>query len=202
MAKQAKKRKRKPYTEKRKQEAITIALATSAAEASRQTGIPAGTIRAWKNRRQVPAEAPVAAVEAIEAGLQRATDIIADQMSSLAVDAFNLAKNALAEAALMIGNGSVNTSDGGPVCGRGDLQAKWLHAVIGAFGQATQKAMLLSGKPTSRLEEHHIERTEEAKVAIITQLTNDRELASRAVPVLRALSGGNGNGSGGGLPNN
>ncbi len=140
----AAKKKEKPrvkpvYTPERKQEAITIALATTAAEASRQTGIPAGTIRAWRNRKEVPAEAPIAAEEAIAAGKEKAVEIISERLSATALKSFKLAEKALGNLDKLLNKKSGNRDT-----------AAWLRSVSTTFGTAIDKALLLAGRAAAQ----------------------------------------------------
>jgi len=184
-----KSRKHRKYSEEQRQEAITIALASSGYKAQKETGIPAGTIRNWIYRSQAAPETAQAASEAIAEGKERAAEMVAERMSALALQAFDLAEKAIAEATAMVGGDKAGIIEG-PLGGRDADAGRWLHSVIGAFGQATEKALLLSGKPTGRLEQ--LTTREEGKRAIIEKLTSNRALAERALPILREIGSGNG----------
>ncbi len=131
----AKKRKKKVYTEKRKQKAITIALATSAAEASRQTGIPAGTIRNWIYRQQATPEAGKAAAEAISEGKEKAVVLVAARLSGAALASFAVAEKAIGRLRELL------------EAKEGDRDtAAWLRSVSTTFGVTVEKALLLSNQ--------------------------------------------------------
>ncbi len=136
----AKKRKGKQrkYTEEQRQQAITLALATSTYKAAKETGIPAGTIRNWIYRQQTPPEAGQAAEEAIAEAKAKATEIVIERLSGAAVSSFATAEKALLrlDELLEKKSGDRNT-------------AAWLRSVSTTFGVAVEKALLLSNHATA-----------------------------------------------------
>ncbi|MFO7172043.1 MAG: hypothetical protein DIU70_003610 [Bacillota bacterium] len=169
------------WTEEQIAQAIAIAAASGAAEASRQTGIPAGTIRSWLHRRGCNAadrcngetqgsratqrrtpkmrqlEEEVRE-RAVQIAVERVADQITERLGRLADRLYTLAEKAAVkvEAAIADRGERVPGLDGKPVAVRPEPHdrdgAAWVRALVGVMAQAIDKAQLLSGKPTARPE--------------------------------------------------
>lgn len=156
------------YDDNLKAQAIVTAQAAGAAEASRATGIPAGTIRCWLHRLQrngategdrcnnVATQRETQKLKALqetvmERAVEEASGYIADRLKGLADKLYSLAEKA-------VGKVDVAISDP-PELPKGKQAephdrdgAAWVRALVGVMAQAIDKAQLLSGKPTTRPE--------------------------------------------------
>ncbi len=144
------------WTEEQKAAALMIAEATSIAEASKRTGIPAGTIKSWLHRRERNSATATGATglqpkkmetaltqEAASRAVERAAEGIADRLTTLADRLYSLAEKAVGKVDVAISDGkrgATHDRDG----------AAWVRALVGVMAQAIDKAQLLTGKPTSR----------------------------------------------------
>ncbi|MGE5572951.1 MAG: hypothetical protein ACM3ZU_08045 [Bacteroidota bacterium] len=166
------------YDESLKAQAIATAQAAGAAEASRATGIPAGTIRCWLHRLQrngateggrcnVATQRETEKLRAlqetvVERAVEEASSYIADRLKGLADRLYALADKAVGKVDVAISDqtelpkgkqGESHDRDG----------AAWVRALVGVMAQSIDKAQLLSGKPTARPEvmnRHEYEITE------------------------------------------
>ncbi len=144
----------KKWTEEQRVYALSIADATSAAEASKQTGIPRGTILSWmatinqdpinQSDQSIKVSKRVKGVtdEAIERAKESVAQIVVDQSTELANRILSMVRLAIekSEQALIAG-----PNEGEPMAG-------WLKATAGVMHLGVEKAQLLTGKPTSRSE--------------------------------------------------
>lgn|GEM_PF-2106091 len=183
---QPKQKKRKTYTEKQKREVLALAEVVGDQEASARTGIPAGSIRAWRHLARKDAGEPTKTYtssktkEAIEIakklGVERAAeqigDYIAQRVQQLADELYDLAASALREAKHVL--------DSTPEEDKTVARARWLHSVIGAMHYGIQDAQLLAGKPTVRTEE-----TKRHEYEIIQRIVDDPEAVELAERLLQ-----------------
>ncbi len=144
------------YDEATKQKALAIAESAGPAEASRATGIPAGTIRSWMHRlqrngspqRNNPAtqretqKMRALQAQVVEQAVQEAGEYIADRLKGLADGLYRLAEEGLQEVRGFMRSSPDPDRD----------SAAWLRALVGAMHYGIQDAQLLSGKPTARPE--------------------------------------------------
>lgn len=145
------------WTEEDKLKALAIAEASSASEASKQTGIPRGTILTWMRQANqsaesinrinqsgqsisVPKKVERIAAQAIEEAKESVREYVEDRVKQVADGLLELVDAAKAEALRLIHSGQDPN----------DSKAQWLKAVIGAIAQGTEKHQLLVGKPTQR----------------------------------------------------
>lgn len=152
------------YNDELKQRAIAIAQTAGPAEASKATGIPAGTIRSWLHRLQrndktlqhSATQRPGKKMrqlqeEAVERAVQQAGEYIAERLKGLADNLYSLAEKSIGKIDVAISDpdelpkgkqGEAHDRDG----------AAWLRSLVGVLSQSIDKAQLLSGKPTTRPE--------------------------------------------------
>jgi len=145
------------WTEEDKIKALAIAEASSASEASKQTGIPRGTILTWMRQFNqstdsinqsdqsgqsihVPKKVEQIAEQAIEEAKESVREYVEDRVKQVSDGLLELVEVAKAEAMRLIQTGQDPD----------DSKAQWLKAVIGAIAQGTEKHQLLVGKPTQR----------------------------------------------------
>lgn len=198
------------YDESLKAQAIATAQAAGAAEASRATGIPAGTIRCWLHRLQrnaategdrcnvVATQRETQKLKAlqeavVERAIGEASSYIADRLKGLADKLYSLAEKAVGKVDIAISDppelpkgkqGESHDRDG----------AAWVRALVGVMAQSIDKAQLLSGKPTARPEvmnrhEHEItERIITERPELLDAVFEDsrRGLEDRGRPGARA----------------
>lgn len=153
------------WSEADREKALAIAQELGAAEASRATGIPAGTIRSWVHRakrrnghkarntrkaatqRRTPklrrAQEALAA-EAIDRARAEAGEYIAERLKAVADRLYGAGERALARIEEMLDKVD-------PTRGDRDLAA-YLRSLVGAMHYGFQDAQLLTGKPTQRSE--------------------------------------------------
>lgn len=158
------------WTEADKQKAITIAQAAGSHEASRATGIPAGTIRSWVHRLQhgvkTQKDQPTVATqqrtteqmqklqdEVIQKAVEEAGEYVAGRLKKLADKLYTLAEKAVDKIDV-----AISDKEELPV-GRKRRAlphdrdgAAWLRSLVGVMAQSIDKGQLLAGKPTSRAE--------------------------------------------------
>ncbi|MDI6872134.1 MAG: hypothetical protein QME79_12480 [Bacillota bacterium] len=145
-----------------KAKALAIAEATTIREASLQTGVPEGTIKRWRfENRTEPREPnrtnrtpkkmePVAAA-AVEKAVEEAGEYIAERLKRLADDLYGLAEKAARKIDVAISD--ADELPKGKAAESHDRDgAAWLRSLVGVLSQAVEKAQLLSGKPTGRIE--------------------------------------------------
>jgi transposase len=141
------------WTEEQKLKALAIADATSAGEASKQTGIPRGTVLRWMSAmksdssdsnqnesNRLPKKVKRISEEAIEEAKAEVKGYMVDRVRQVSDGLLELVELAKAEAATLIRSGQDPT----------DSKAQWLRSVVGAIAQGVEKHQLLEGKPTSR----------------------------------------------------
>lgn len=182
----------KKWTEEEKARAIAIAQASSQVEASRQTGIPAGTIARWmatqkrserseeseaNEAKRLPKKIEAIAEEAIEQAKEDVREYVADRVKEVADGLLKMVETAQKEAMNLIETG----------LDPNDSKSQWLKAVIGAIAQGTEKHQLLMGKPTSRQEvSGEVTTKHEQHYHIIQELVNrDDEVADRILAAFR-----------------
>ncbi|MHB8928772.1 MAG: hypothetical protein ACYC9Q_14215 [Bacillota bacterium] len=154
-----------------KLKALTIAETAGIPEASRATGVPAGTIKRWrfenraKNPNRTERAEPTRAsqklealqAEAVERAVDEAGQYITQRLKGLADSLYTLAEKAVKKVDVAICDkdelpegktAEVHDRDG----------AAWLRGIVGVLAQAIDKAQLLSGRPTARPEmtERHV----------------------------------------------
>ncbi len=138
------------WSPEHRQKALAIAEATTIAEASRETGVPEGTIKRWRseaNRKGEPSEpnrtskkVKQIAEEATEEAKAEVKEYVADKAKRVADDILSMVQQALNEAGAVILEGP----------NEDEPKAAWLRAVIGAIAQGIEKHQLMTGKPTNR----------------------------------------------------
>lgn len=143
------------WTEEDKLRALAIAEASSAGEASKQTGIPRGTILTWmravnqsednqsiKNQSSLPKKVREVAEQAVEEAKAEVKEYMIDRVKQVSDGLLELVELAKEEAAELIRSGKDPD----------DSKAQWLRSVVGAIAQGIEKHQLLEGKPTQRSE--------------------------------------------------
>lgn len=148
------------WTEEQKAKALAIAEAISISEASKQTGIPAGTIKRWRSEmnrtepsepNRTPKKLEALQEAAIEKAVEEAGEYIVERLKNLADNLYSLAEKAVNKVNIAISDpeelprgkkAEIHDRDG----------AAWVRALIGVMSQSIDKAQLLSGKPTVRPE--------------------------------------------------
>ena len=161
--------------------AITLAHATSQSEASRQTGIPMGTIGKWmaatkkeeekeegrEEEKRPSKNAREAAQEAIAEAKVIARDLIVDDIASWATAIKDLGLLSVNEATRVIKMGNPDN-------------AQWLRSLVGVLAQSTEKYQLLTGKPTSRSEiKGELQMKEEHTQRIVHELLQGPAIENR-----------------------
>ena len=159
------------WTEAEKQKAITIAQAAGAAEASRATAIPSGTIRSWvhrlqhepKSQKHDPSVATQQRItpqlqklqdQVFERAVEEASEYITERLKGLADKLYSLAEKSVLKVDVAISDPEDKLPPG---VKRRRLPhdrdgAAWLRSLVGVLAQSIDKAQLLSGKPTARPE--------------------------------------------------
>lgn len=140
------------WDEKTKAKALAIAEAISIVEASRQTGVPEGTIKRWRHNLSKPnrtertepnqtnKKMKAIAKEAIEEVKAEVREVVADQVAQATEQILSMVTLSIREIEKTIGKGP----------GELEPRAGWLRALVGAMGQGIEKYQLLTGQPTSR----------------------------------------------------
>jgi len=148
------------YSDADKTKALTIAQELGAAEASRATGIPAGTIRSWLHRtqrrngqkrcngrpatqRRTP-KLKAVQEDVLEKARQEAAEYTAERLKELTDRLYSVTDRAVARVLEMI-------DEIEPRQGDRDTAA-WLRALVGAMHYGLQDGQLLAGQPTGRTE--------------------------------------------------
>lgn len=148
------------WTEEQKAKALAIAEAISISEASKQTGIPAGTIKRWRSEmnrtepsepNRTPKKLECLQQAAVERAVEEASEYIADRLKGLADSLYRLAEKAVRKVNIAISDPE-ELPKGKKAEPHDRDGAAWVRSLVGVMGQAIDKAQLLSGKPTSRLE--------------------------------------------------
>ena len=112
-----------------RERALAIYLELGNAEASRQTGVPKGTIAAWAHRKGVQTHAPETLARAVETSEARREMNLAELAEDLVVIARERAKRL-----------------------RQSITANSEREIAQVMAIAIDKAQLLTGKPTARTE--------------------------------------------------
>lgn len=144
------------WTDEDRTKALTIAQTAGAAEASRATGIPAGTIRSWMyrevhgSRKKENAQAVKeprtskkmrdAAAECMEQAKAQAANIVAQRITAIADRMLGVIELSVEKIE--------DTINKGPM--KDEFRSAWLRSLIGAMAQGVEKHQLLLGQPTSR----------------------------------------------------
>jgi hypothetical protein len=144
------------YTPEQRDEALRLLAEVGKAEASRRTGIPAGTIASWGARRGVSAPSPEAWAQAHAA--QLAT--MAERKQALATQLQSLAVKAATKLAERIERDEVTAKD-----------------LVGALTAAVDRMQLLTGAATERVETVTAERSPEAEAEVARVLSVVRNAA-------------------------
>ncbi len=155
-------------SEAEREKALVIARECGAAEASKATSIPTGTIRAWLCRERVRSGAAPATTatpaartqrrtpklkeaqdavtrEALEKARTEAVDYVAERLKQVADRLYGAGEKALARIEEMLAKVDPKKE--------GDRDtAAYLRALVGAMHYGFQDAQLLAGKPTERPE--------------------------------------------------
>lgn len=174
------------WSEEDKAKALAIANTAGAAEASRATGVPAGTIRSWVHRqvhgprrKKEDAQAVkkprankalrAAADECMDLAKVQAADVVADRIAEVAEGILGAIELSLTKI--------TDTINAGPV--DGEYSSAWLRALVGVMAQGVEKHQLLLGQPTSRqaLEGQVTNRHEYDITQRIIEDPSSRELA-------------------------
>jgi len=156
------------YSEADKAKALAIAEELGAAEASRATGIPAGTIRSWLHRQQRrngqkrcnsrPAtqrrtpKLKAAQEDVLERARQEAAEYTAERLKELGDQFYQVANE----------EGDRDT-------------AAWLRALVGAMHYGLRDGQLLAGKPTGRTEVHSADEARERLAGKLDELAQRRK---------------------------
>lgn len=156
------------HDEATKAKALTISLAAGISEASRQTGVPTGTIKRWRaeanradGKRTEPNEPngstktlKAAAQEATDKAIAEAGDYITARLKGLADQLYTLAEDAVGKVGVAIRTDAEEKKADDDLHGEAHDRdgAAWLRGLVGVMAQAIDKAQLLSGKPTVRAE--------------------------------------------------
>jgi transposase-like protein len=145
------------WSEEDKAKALAIASTAGPAEASRATGVPAGTIRSWVHRERhgprrkkedaravgkprTNKKLKAAADECMDIAKVQAADVVADRIAEVAegiLSAIELSLTKITDTIML-----------GPV--DGEYNSAWLRALVGVMAQGVEKHQLLLGQPTSR----------------------------------------------------
>ena len=153
---------KKRWTDEQKLKALTIAETTTISEAAKQTSVPSGTIKRWRKEAEStrpepnePNEPPKKLKELQRAAMERAVDqageYIAERLKGLTNSLYSLAEKAANKVDVAISDpdelpkgkkAEIHNKDG----------AAWLRSLVGVLSQSVEKAQLLAGKPTGRLE--------------------------------------------------
>lgn len=172
-----------------KLKALAIAETAGIPEASRATGIPAGTIKRWrfetrraKNpNRTEPAEPTRASqklealqAEAVERAVDEAGQYITQRLKGLADSLYTLAEKAVKKVDTAISD-SEELHEGKRAEAHDRDGAAWLRGIVGVLAQAIDKAQLLSGRPTARPEmtERHVYEITQRIIADHPEIIND-----------------------------
>lgn len=163
------------WTEADKTKALAVARRLGAAEASRATGIPAGTIRSWLCRSQqgtgrkaqrnrktarnatppttAPANQKARALEqeVMAKAVEEAGEYVRNRLKGLADRLYGLAEKAAEKIDTAISDPKELPQ--GKKCESHDRDgAAWLRSLVGVLAQSIEKGQLLAGKPTGRTE--------------------------------------------------
>jgi len=145
------------WSEEDRAKALAIASTAGPAEASRATGVPAGTIRSWVHRerhgprrKKEDARAVTkprtnkalraAADECMDLAKVQAAEVVADRIADVAegiLSAIELSLSKITDTIML-----------GPV--DGEFRSSWLRALVGVVAQGVEKHQLRLGQPTSR----------------------------------------------------
>lgn len=138
------------WDDETKLKALTMAEATSIAEASRQTGVPEGTIKRWRSENRtepnrtepnpVPKKIEAMAQEATARAVEAASEQIADRTAQVAESILALVEQAVNEIESAMKEGPKEK----------EFQSAWIRALVGVLGQGIEKHQLLTGQPTAR----------------------------------------------------
>jgi len=185
------------WTEEQKQKALALAEATSAREASKQTGIPLSTIGRWmgqqkrngtngteqveRNGTERPSKKTrEIAEEAIEEAKEAVKEYVIDRSKEVADGILDMVKKAVIEADRIIKEGPKEE----------EPNAGWLRAVVGAMAQGVEKYNLMTGQPTSRQEmKNTFHRREEHIIRILQEDPEALEALEQLNRRARALKG-------------
>lgn len=175
------------WTPEEKLKALALADVATCAEASKETGIPQGTIKRWRmeTRASEPNDgepnrtertyAPKRIRELTEEAAQRVQDEVSEyieyNMKALADQYKATAKKALDKLA--------EAMDTGPR--EEEPMAAWVRALVGAADYALKDSQLLEGKPTERQEVRgEVTMREEHTYHVIQEIiAKDDEVANR-----------------------
>lgn len=145
------------WSEEDKAKALAIANTAGAAEASRATGVPAGTIRSWVHRQvhgprrkkeDAQAVKKPRANKALRAAADECMDLAKVQAAEVVAERIaDVAEKILAMIDLSVDT-ITNTIEAGPA--EGEYKAAWLRSLVGVMAQGVEKHQLLLGQPTSR----------------------------------------------------
>ncbi len=186
------------WTEEEKIKTLAIARASSATEASKQTGVPRGTVLTWmrinqddqsinqdgqsvNHSKKATKKIEVIAQQAVEEAAMQAKEtvakIVTDRSVEIAQKIFSLVELAVEE--------SERVLLAGP--NENEPRAAWLKATIGAMHMGVDKTQLLTGKPTERQEiQGELKSVQEQHYHIIRELVNqDDEIADRFLNAFR-----------------
>ena len=143
------------WSQEDKLRALALAQASSAGEASKQTGIPRGTILTWMravnqsdqstNQSTLPKTVRDVAKEAVESAKAEVRDYIVDQVRQWSSSMMEMSIEAAKQAMVAVQHkpaDDTSTAD----------WARWLHALVGAMDYGVKNHQLLEGKPTGRQE--------------------------------------------------
>ena len=163
------------YTTEQKEEAVNTWQELGTAEASRQTGIPGRTLRRWANDKGLVSQANAQKTgEARAAGALKAATAWGDFREAEALSAGAAAarlRNRLLEGRIIPGREDKN---GNPVFV--PIEAKEVKDLAVAYGILVDKAELLSGKATSRIEvwaESELDRDLKQAMAEMEEMVRD-----------------------------
>lgn len=148
-----------------REKAVAIAQELGAAEASKATGIPAGTIRSWLSRtalrnsgmqRNTATQRDTqklreAQQRVMEKAVEEAGQYITERLKGLADRLYGLAEKSVGKIDVAISDAGETPKNKHPETHDRD-GAAWLRSLVGVLAQSIDKAQLLSGKPTARAE--------------------------------------------------
>ena len=145
------------WTEEDKLRALAIVETSSASEASRQTGIPRGTILGWmqewksangesiNNQSTFPKRVREISDEAMAEAKEEVREYLVDKVKEWSNSIMQMSMKAAERAFEVVQHqppDDISTVD----------LARWLHALVGAMDYGVKNHQLLEGKATSRAE--------------------------------------------------
>lgn len=175
-----------------KVQALTIAKASTIGEASKQTGIPEGTIKRWRlearRGKESKAENRIKPIdekpkppglnlqylqrEAVQKAVDQAGDYLAERLKGMADDLYALAAKAIRKVDLAISDSAELPKDT-VLVPRDRGGAAWVRALVGVMAQSIEKGQLLAGRPTARSEEQRTTTVREEYRVQVEHVLND-----------------------------